>query len=346
MTRRTLALTIGDPAGIGPEITTRTVLEAAGPDGPARAVVVGDPVAITSAIAVLGLDAEVRAVDSWSDLPEEEAGVIDVFDTGVLGDDMVEWGVIDARAGRAAVRAIEVATAAAMAGDVDGIVTGPINKEAIWAAGTRHLGHTELLAELTGSKRSNTMFVARGKKIFFATRHLSLAEALTKINKEMQVVQIREALKALKIYGHDEPRLAVAAINPHGGEGGKFGTEEIDSLQPAVAEVAAEGNQVFGPVPADSVFHQLFEDRFDGVLSQYHDQGHIPAKTIDFNGTISVTVGLPILRTSVDHGTAFDIAGKAIADHGTMMSAYRAGSDFAPYADRIRADFEAGDSEA
>lgn len=340
MTRRTLALTIGDPAGIGPEITTRTVLEAAGPDGPARAVVVGDPVAITSAIAVLGLDAEVRAVDSWSDLPEEEAGVIDVFDTGVLGDDMVEWGVIDARAGRAAVRAIEVATAAAMAGDVDGIVTGPINKEAIWAAGTRHLGHTELLAELTGSKRSNTMFVARGKKIFFATRHMSLRKALDAITIEGQVTSIREAFSALEVYGVDNPRLAVAAINPHGGENGKFGMEEIEILNPAVEQTQAEGLNVVGPIPADSVFHQLFEGRFDGVLSQYHDQGHIPPKTLDFNGTISVTVGLPILRTSVDHGTAFDIAGKAIADHGTMRSAYLAGAEFAPFADRIREDFE------
>ncbi|WP_449277972.1 4-hydroxythreonine-4-phosphate dehydrogenase PdxA [Leucobacter sp. GX24907] len=341
MTRHTLALTLGDPAGIGPEITVQTVLQAAGPDGPARAVVVGDPVSVRAALDVLGLEATVRVVESWNDLPEEQAGVIDVFDTGVLGDEPVEWGVVSERAGAAAVRSIEVATAAALAGDVAGIVTAPINKEAIWAAGSTHLGHTEMLAELTGSARSNTMFVARGKKIFFATRHISLRGALDKINTAMQVGAIHEALRALRVYGTDEPRLAVAAINPHGGENGKFGTEEIDFIRPAVEAVQAEGHDVVGPIPADSIFHQLFTGRYDAVLSQYHDQGHIPAKTVDFNGTISVTVGLPILRTSVDHGTAFDIAGRAIADPGTMLSAYSAGAEFAPFAGRIRDDFEA-----
>lgn len=341
MTRHILALTLGDPAGIGPEITVQTVLQAAGPEGPARAVVVGDAVSVRAALDALKLDASVRTVDSWDALPAEEAGVIDVFDIGVLGDEPVEWGAISDRAGAAAVRSIEVATAAALEGKVSGIVTAPINKEAIWAAGSEHLGHTEMLAELTGSKRSNTMFVARGKKIFFATRHISLKGALEKINTEMQVDAIHEALRALRVYGTEEPRLGVAAINPHGGENGKFGNEEIDFIRPAVEAVQAEGHDVVGPVPADSIFHQLFTDRYDAVLSQYHDQGHIPAKTIDFNGTISVTVGLPILRTSVDHGTAFDIAGKAIADPGTMLSAYLAGAEFAPFAGRIRADFEA-----
>ncbi|GAA1580968.1 4-hydroxythreonine-4-phosphate dehydrogenase PdxA [Leucobacter aridicollis] len=339
MTRHTLALTLGDPAGIGPEIAVQAVLNAAGPAGPARAVIVGDPVSVTAALTVLGLDATVRTVASWDELPAEEAGVIDVFDIGVLGDEPVAWGEISARAGASAVRAIEVATQAALDGKVAGIVTAPINKEAIWAAGSEHLGHTEMLAELTGSSRSNTMFVARGKKIFFATRHVSLRGALERISTELEVDAIDEALRALKVYGTDEPRLAVAAINPHGGENGKFGTEEIDFIRPAVAEMQERGHNVVGPIPADSVFHQLFTDRYDAVLSQYHDQGHIPAKTIDFNGTISVTVGLPILRTSVDHGTAFDIAGKAIADPGTMISAYLSGAEFAPFAGRIREDF-------
>ena len=340
MTRHTLALTLGDPAGIGPEITVQTVLDAAGPAGPARAIVVGDPVSVHAALTVLGLSAEVRVVESFDDLPEEQAGVIDVFDTGVLGDTAAEWGVISERAGAAAVRSIEVAAQAALEGKVAGVVTAPIHKEAIWAAGSEHLGHTEMLAELTGAPRSNTMFVARGKKIFFATRHVSLRGALERINTELEIQAIDEAMRALKVYGTDEPRLAVAAINPHGGENGKFGSEEIDVIRPAVEEMRERGHNVVGPIPADSVFHQLFTDRYDGVLSQFHDQGHIPAKTIDFNGTISVTVGLPILRTSVDHGTAFDIAGKAIADPGTMKSAYLAGAEFAPFADRIRADFE------
>ncbi|NKY99581.1 4-hydroxythreonine-4-phosphate dehydrogenase PdxA [Nocardiopsis alborubida] len=335
--RPTLAVTVGDPVGIGPEITVRTLAEV-GATAPARGVVVADPAVLRRAATVLGLDVRVRAVSSW-DLPPEQEGVVDCFDTGELGDTELEWGRVDARAGAAAVRAIEVATRAAMERRVDGIVTGPINKEAIWASGSRHLGHTEMLGELTGVTRQNTMFVVRGKKIFFATRHVSLRGALDRINEEQQVGAITEALTALRVFGHDEPTLAVAAINPHGGENGAFGDEEIRHLAPAVERTRASGANVVGPVPADSVFHRLLTGHYDGVLSQYHDQGHIAAKTFDFDGTISVTVGLPVLRTSVDHGTAFDIAGRGAADHGTMRSAFLYGADFARFADRIRAEY-------
>ncbi|MDA0566447.1 4-hydroxythreonine-4-phosphate dehydrogenase PdxA [Streptomonospora sp. S1-112] len=335
--RPALAVTVGDPVGIGPEITVRTLTEV-GASASARAVVVADPAVLRRAAAVCGIDVEVRALDSW-DLPAEQDGVIDCFDIGVLGETELPWGVVDKRAGEAAVRAIEVATGAAMEGGVAGIVTGPINKEAIWAAGSEHLGHTEMLGALTGVTRQNTMFVVRGKKIFFATRHVSLRTALDQVSVEHQVKSIEEALTALRVFGHDNPRLAVAAINPHGGENGAFGREEIDHLAPAVERVRATGADVSGPVPADSVFHQLLQDRYDGVLSQYHDQGHIAAKTFDFDGTISVTVGLPILRTSVDHGTAFDIAGTGKANPGTMRSAFLHACEFSHYADRIRAEY-------
>ncbi|MFE3459502.1 4-hydroxythreonine-4-phosphate dehydrogenase PdxA [Nocardiopsis aegyptia] len=335
--RPILAVTVGDPVGIGPEITVRTLAEVAA-TAPARGVVVADPAVLRRAAAVLGLDTRVRAVGSW-DLPPEEEGVIDCLDIDVLGAAELPWGVVDARAGAAAVRAIEAATEAAMAGRVAGIVTGPINKEAIWAAGSPHLGHTEMLGALTGATRQNTMFVVRGKKIFFATRHVSLRGALDRIDADQQVEAISEALTALRVFGHDEPTLAVAAINPHGGENGAFGDEEIRHLAPAVERMRATGADVVGPVPADSVFHRLLTGHYDGVLSQYHDQGHIAAKTYDFDGTISVTVGLPVLRTSVDHGTAFDIAGKGVADHGTMRSAFLHGADFARFADRIRREY-------
>ncbi|GAA1073204.1 4-hydroxythreonine-4-phosphate dehydrogenase PdxA [Nocardiopsis composta] len=336
--RPTLAVTVGDPVGIGPEITVRT-LASVGAGAPARGVVVADPAVLRRAVQVCGLDVRVRGFSSWSELPAEEEGVIDCYDIDSLGETELPWGEVDARAGAAAVRAIEVATRAAMDRDVAGIVTGPINKEAIWAAGSEHLGHTEMLGALTGVTRQTTMFVVRGKKIFFATRHLSLRKALDQVSEEQQVTAIEEALTALRVFGHDEPRLAVAAINPHGGENGAFGDEEIVHLAPAVEKMRARGAGVSGPVPADSVFHQLLQGRYDGVLSQYHDQGHIAAKTYDFDGTISVTVGLPILRTSVDHGTAFDIAGKGTADPGTMTSAFLHGADFARFADRIRAEY-------
>ncbi|MDT0303018.1 4-hydroxythreonine-4-phosphate dehydrogenase PdxA [Streptomonospora wellingtoniae] len=337
--RPALAVTVGDPVGIGPEITVRTLSEV-GAGASARGVVVADPAVLRRAAAVCGLDVEIRALDSW-DLPAERAGVVDCFDIGELGEAELPWGRVDERAGAAAVRAVEVAARAAMDRSVAGIVTGPINKEAIWAAGSEHLGHTEMLGALTGVTRQNTMFVVRGKKIFFATRHVSLRTALDRVGADHQVAAIEEALTALRVFGHDEPRLAVAAINPHGGENGAFGTEEIDHLAPAVERVRASGADVAGPVPADSVFHQLLQDRYDGVLSQYHDQGHIAAKTFDFDGTISVTVGLPILRTSVDHGTAFDIAGTGAADPGTMRSAFLHGCEFSHFADRIRAEYAA-----
>ncbi|GAA4953819.1 4-hydroxythreonine-4-phosphate dehydrogenase PdxA [Streptomonospora halophila] len=335
--RPALAVTVGDPVGIGPEITVRTLSEVGG-TASARGVVVADPAVLRRAAAVCGLDVEVRALDSW-DLPAEREGVLDCFDIGELGETELPWGRVDARAGAAAVRAVEVATRAAMDRRVAGVVTGPINKEAIWAAGSEHLGHTEMLGALTGVTRQNTMFVVRGKKIFFATRHVSLRTALDQVGADHQVAAIEEALTALRVFGHDEPRLAVAAINPHGGENGAFGTEEIDHLAPAVERVRGSGADVAGPVPADSVFHQLLQDRYDGVLSQYHDQGHIAAKTFDFDGTISVTVGLPILRTSVDHGTAFDIAGSGAADPGTMRSAFLHGCEFSHFAERIRAEY-------
>ncbi|QYJ03184.1 4-hydroxythreonine-4-phosphate dehydrogenase PdxA [Nocardioides panacisoli] len=339
-----LALTLGDPVGIGPEITVRTLAEYAD-DETHHGVAVGDAVAVRRAVAATGLDLEVREVSGFDTAPAG-AGVIDVLDIGVLEGKELAWGEVDATAGRSAVTAIEVATRAAMAGTVDGVVTGPINKEAIWASGSEHLGHTEMLGELTGVTQQDTMFVVASRhapdhrlQIFFATRHVSLRTALDQLTRERQVDSIRRALQALEVYGVAEPTLAVAAINPHGGENGAFGTEELDEVVPACEQLRREGLPVHGPIPADSVFHQGLAGRFDGVLSQYHDQGHIAAKTYDFDGTISVTVGLPILRTSVDHGTAFDIAGSGRADHATMRSAYLAAVEYAPFVPRMRSAY-------
>lgn len=203
-----------------------------------------------------------------------------------------------------------------------------------------------MLGELTGVTKQDTMFVVRNDahgghhlRVFFATRHMSLRRALDAITIESQVDSIERAYRALQIFGVQNPRLATAAINPHGGENGAFGDEEIEILRPAVEQVNASGLEVAGPIPADAVFHHGLIGRYDGVLSQYHDQGHIAAKTYDFDGTISVTVGLPILRTSVDHGTAFDIAGQGQADHGTMRSAYLAAVDYAPFVGGIREEY-------
>jgi 4-phospho-D-threonate 3-dehydrogenase / 4-phospho-D-erythronate 3-dehydrogenase len=328
-----VAVTMGDPVGIGPEIVARTFATAAD-DVAARGLVVGDPSVLRRASEVCALDLEVNGIDGIADA-RFEPGTVDVLDTHGLDEDL-PWGEVDGRAGRAAIAAIERATRAALDGEVGAVVTGPINKEAIWAAGSEHLGHTEMLGALTGSGRPNTMFVVRDLQIFFTTRHMALRDALDKITRDSVLTGIEESWSALQVYGYEHPRLAVAALNPHGGEGGNFGTEEIEHIAPACEDARAAGMPVVGPVPADSVFHQGIEGRFDGVLSHFHDQGHIAAKTFDFAETVSVTVGIPIVRTSVDHGTAFDIAGTGDAAPDTMIAAYRAGARFAPYADRAR----------
>jgi 4-hydroxythreonine-4-phosphate dehydrogenase len=344
MTRPVLAVTLGDPVGIGPEITARTLAEI-GARGDSHGIAVGDAAALRRGAEAAGIEVTVREVDSFAADPPP-AGTIDVYDTGVLGGDLPAWGKVDERAGRAAVAAIEVATRAAMDQRVDGVVTSPINKEAIWAAGSEHLGHTEMLGALTGVAWQDTMFVVRNTatpghhlRIFFTTRHLSLRKALDGITADNIGRSLRQAHTALTVYGVDEPRLAVAALNPHGGENGAFGDEEIEQIAPACERARGEGLDVIGPIPADSVFHQGLLGRYDGVLSHFHDQGHIPAKTYDFDGTISVTIGLPILRTSVDHGTAFDIAGQGKAGHATLLSAYLAAVDYAPRVPTIRAKY-------
>ena len=344
MTRPVLAVTLGDPVGIGPEITARTLAEI-GQQGGSHGIAVGDAAALRRGAQAAGLDIAVRVVDAFDTAPPPP-GTIDIFDTRVLGDNLPEWGIVNDRAGRAAVVAIEVATRAAMDQLIDGVVTSPINKEAIWASGSKHLGHTEMLGELTGVDWQDTMFVVRNTakpghhlRIFFTTRHMSLRRALEQINAANIGRSLRHAHTALTVYGTESPRLAVAALNPHGGENGAFGDEEIKHIAPACEKARAEGLNVVGPVPADSVFHQGLIGRYDGILSHFHDQGHIPAKTYDFDGTISVTVGLPILRTSVDHGTAFDIAGSGKADHNTMLSAYLAAVDYAPRVPAIRAKY-------
>lgn len=339
----TLAFTLGDPAGIGPEIAVRT---AADPSmtSRARVLLVGDLDVAREAARVSGIEAAIDAVDDPTAVGADPES-LSVFDIGVASARDIEMGQVSAVAGQSAVTAIETATRLAMDRRVDAVVTAPINKEAIWAAGSEHLGHTEMLGALTGAKGSDTMFVVRGLKIFFTTRHVSLLEAVQQIKRDRVEASIRSALVALRVFGASRPRLAVAALNPHGGENGSFGREEIDEIAPGIDAVADEDADVVGPVPADSVFHQGLAGRYDGVLSQYHDQGHIASKTVDFDGTVSVTVGLPILRTSVDHGTAFDIAGTGKASHQTMLAAARAAADLAPFLGNIRAAY-GGDDQA
>ena len=310
--RPTVAVTIGDPAGIGPEIVVRALVEE-----PVRraasVVVVGDRGILERAMEVTGVRLRFG----------EDAGLIDLGNVPAG----LRWGAIQPEAGRAAGQYVERAVHEAQAGRVDAIATAPLNKEALWAAGYPHPGHTELLGALTGVADPLTMFQVRGLRIFFLTRHLSLREAIARITRARILEMLPRIAAELARLGFARPRIAVAALNPHAGEGGALGMEDREEIAPAVAEARERGLDVSGPVPADSVFAQALEGRYDGVLSLFHDQGHIAAKTLDFHGTVSVTLGLPFIRTSVDHGTAFDIAGQGLARADSMTAAIIAAAD-------------------
>jgi 4-hydroxythreonine-4-phosphate dehydrogenase len=242
--------------------------------------------------------------------------------------DTLAMGKVQALGGEAAFAAIRESITLAMAGRVAGVVTAPINKESLKAAKIPFIGHTEMFAEYTGAREEMTMFTISGLKIFFLTRHMSLLQACQQITQERVARGIGKSIKALRQLGYAQPHLAVAALNPHGGEDGLFGREEMDAISPAIAAARTQGVHVSGPVPADSVFHMARLGRYDAVLSLYHDQGHIAAKMMDFEKTVSVTLGLPILRTSVDHGTAFDIAGTGKASAVSMIEAVKVAAEY------------------
>jgi 4-hydroxythreonine-4-phosphate dehydrogenase len=229
-------------------------------------------------------------------------------------------GQISAACGAASYEYLLTAVRLAKDGAIDAIVTGPIHKESWRAAEVPHIGHTEAFATLFGGV-AETLFVVDRLRIFFLTRHASLFNAIQMISPERLLSLLRHAHEALGWFGIRSPRIAVAALNPHAGDGGLFGDEETTKLAPGIAAARGEGIQAFGPLPADSVFHQCANGQFDAVISLYHDQGHIAAKMKSFFGTVSVTTGLPVIRTSVDHGTAFDIAGRNRADPTSMIEA-------------------------
>jgi 4-hydroxythreonine-4-phosphate dehydrogenase len=324
--RPVLAVTMGDPAGIGPEIAVRALLS---PEVRAlcRSFIIGDARVLERALAVCGLSAQLNRIAGPEALADRD-GVIDVLHQQTADPDVLRMGQVQPLGGQAAYAAIKTSIELAMAGRIDGVATTPINKESLQAAKIPFIGHTEMFAEHTGAREEMTMFTISGLKIFFLTRHVSLAEACRQMTQDRVAKGIDKCIKALGQLGYDKPHLAVAALNPHGGEDGLFGREEIDAIKPAIVAARARGMQVSGPVPADSVFHMAKLGRYDAVLSLYHDQGHIAAKMLDFEKTVSVTLGLPILRTSVDHGTAFDIAGTGKASAVSMIEAIKVAAEY------------------
>ncbi len=319
-----LAVPMGDPAGIGPEIVLKTLSHGVHV-GSAYVIVIGDRYLFekTAADCALGNPFD-TVVTSDAECREALAQNVTTILYHVPLVDLAQfsYGVIQGMCGRAAYDSIALAVRLTQAGMATAVVTPPLHKESLRAAGVNFIGHTEILGALTHSPYPVTMFETLGLKIFFMTRHLSLRQACDAVTEERvhKSIQICYKLTQNSAFNTDLP-FVVAALNPHGGEGGLFGDEEQMAIIPAIERAQQEGLDVVGPVGADSVFHMVKEGKYRAVLSLYHDQGHIAAKTLDFERTISVTWGLPFLRTSVDHGTAFDIAGKGIASEVSMSEA-------------------------
>lgn len=330
-----IAITMGDPAGIGPEIVLKALLN---PDiaDLASYCVVGSSRQLLRAARVIGNERiMVQAFDKPSPVSPRSSPSISVLEPEGT-DQAYQYGVATAAGGRASVSFLTTAARLAATNVVDAIVTAPINKEAMRAASIPFAGHTELLGDYFGTK-VETMFVVDTLRIFFLTRHMALRDAIGALSTHRLLALIHHALDVLSGLGISDPVLAIAGLNPHAGDGGLFGREEIDVLEPAIQAARAQGWNVQGPVGADSVFHWALKGKYDAVISLYHDQGHIAAKTYDFNRTVSVTTGLPIIRTSVDHGTAYDIVGQNVADATNMMEAIKLAAQMSRAQQTIRA---------
>jgi 4-hydroxythreonine-4-phosphate dehydrogenase len=319
--RPIVAITMGDAAGVGPEVVVKALAHT---DVYARCrpVVIGDANRLEEAIALCKLALKVERIPTPG-AGAYRAGAIDCLDVGLVPKGLA-FGALAEAAGEAAYRYVEKATALAVAGEVDAICTAPLNKEALNLAGHHYPGHTEMLADLTQTPEVSLMLVAPGLRVIHVTTHMGLLDAIAKIEPGIVGRTIERAYTVATRAGIPEPRIGVCAINPHAGEGGLFGQgEEEAKILPAIEASRARGWNVEGPLPADTLFYRAGRGDFDIVVAMYHDQGHGPVKVMGVEHGVNVTVGLPVIRTSVDHGTAFDIAGKGIADERSMLEALR-----------------------
>ena len=305
-----LALTMGDPVGIGPEVVARAVCS---PEvrRVCRPVVVGDAAVLARAAALCGVTPDVPVVDPLAGDPQRPDLVA------------LPLGRVSPDAGRASIAYVLRAIDMALGGEVAGIVTAPINKEAMNLAGYRYAGHTELLAERTGAREAAMMLVTENPRgvlrVVHVTTHVALERVPALVTRERLATVFELAWETTRRFGVSNPRVAVAGLNPHAGEGGLFGDQEAQTVAPAVAAARAGGRDVSGPWPPDTVFARAYRGQFDCVVAMYHDQGHIPIKMIGFDEGVNISLGLPIVRTSVDHGTAFDIAGQGVARPVSMI---------------------------
>lgn len=325
-----LAITMGDPAGIGPEIVVKALNETS-TYGKCNPLVVGDVAVMRKAVKAIGLSIQCRPVGSVSGAGFEY-GCMDVYDLNLTGADRLEYGKVSAEAGNAAFLSVRTAIGLAMNKEVDGTVTAPINKEALNLAGHHFDGHTEIYAHFTGTSKYAMLLADEFLRVIHVSTHVSLREACDRVKKQRIIDVTRLITDACRQFGIETPRIGIAGLNPHSSDNGLFGWEEEKEIIPAVNELKSMGYDVEGPIPPDTLFAKAKCGRYDGCVAMYHDQGHIPFKVVGFNwdpGTgrmssvqgVNITLGLPIIRVSVDHGTAFDVAGKGIASPDAILLA-------------------------
>ena len=329
MSKPLIAVTMGDPAGVGPEIVAKSLASEEVTDV-ADCVIVGDRKCMENAIRIVGADLKINVIQKPAE-GQYEKGILNLIDLDNVDMDAFAFGKVSGMCGKAAYDYIARSIELANAGEVDAVSTTPINKEAPKAGDVHFIGHTEIFGALTGTEDPLTMFETNGMRVFFLTRHVSLRQMLDMIKKDRIVDYVVRCTEALRRLGVKEGTMAIAGLNPHSGEHGLFGWEEVEEIIPAIEELKKMGYDVAGPVGADSVFHQAAIGKYNSVLSLYHDQGHIATKTLDFEKTIAITNGMPILRTSVDHGTAFDIAGTGKVSAVSMIEAIRLAAKYAPH---------------
>lgn len=324
-----VAVTMGDPAGIGPEVLCR----AAGVPAVRRAcqvLAIGDAHRLGRAMGICGLTRQVRALRRGEDASyRDDDDALNCLEAAHVPDDL-EWGAVDARAGEAAFRCVQVAAQLARDGTVGAICTAPLNKQALHLAGHPYSGHTELLAALTGTVDYAMLLTCPRLRVVHVTTHVGLLDAVEQITPERVRATLRLGVDGVRHMGVAQPRVGVCGFNPHAGESGLFGRgEEEQRILPAVLAAKADGLCVDGPLAADALFARAVGGQFDLVVAMYHDQGHIPIKVLGWDSGVNITLGLPFIRTSVDHGTAFDIAGRGSADPRSMVAALVVAADLA-----------------
>ena len=327
MSKPLIAVTMGDPAGVGPEIVAKSLASEEVTDV-ADCVIVGDRKCMENAIRIVGADLKINVIQKPAE-GQYEKGILNLIDLDNVDMDAFAFGKVSGMCGKAAYDYIARSIELANAGEVDAVSTTPINKEALKAGDVHFIGHTEIFGALTGTEDPLTMFETNGMRVFFLTRNVFLRKMLDMIKKDRIVDYVVRCTEALRRLGVKEGTMAIAGLNPHSGEHGLFGWEEVEEIIPAIEELKKMGYNVAGPVGADSVFHQAAIGKYNSVLSLYHDQGHIATKTLDFEKSVTLTFGLPFIRSSVDHGTAFDIAGKGSANCVSQIESTKVVSEYA-----------------